>query len=208
MDYNDLSKKCPGNSKTTGRSTNTERPKTKKIITGGGRVKEKGFFTKFVETFVGMPVEDVAHNLIQETVVPAIKNTVLDSLNNGFEMLLYGETSHRSKNKSGYKAYSSYYDNKNSSKSSSSSRRSSRYGVKEYLFEKKQDAIDVLDDMRDMIAEYDEVSVSNYYGLIGLTQDFTDEEHGWRNLDHTRIFTVRDAGETKYGIDLPRTEDI
>jgi hypothetical protein len=66
------------------------------------------------------------------------------------------------------------------------------------------EAEDVLDRMRDLINEYQVATVSDFFDLVGLTGEFTDDKWGWYDLRSATIRPVRGG----YMFVLPRTQPI
>ena len=65
-------------------------------------------------------------------------------------------------------------------------------------------AVDVLNQMDDSIAEYQVVSVADFYDLVGLPAPYTGNNYGWTDLSSAKIVGVRDG----YIIRLPRAVPI
>ena len=58
----------------------------------------------------------------------------------------------------------------------------------------------MLSELLNIIAGYNLVTVSEYYGIVNQPTRYTDERYGWTNLDNARVVRVRDG----YMIKLPR----
>ena len=54
--------------------------------------------------------------------------------------------------------------------------------------------------MDDLIETYGLVSVADFYDLVGVTGDYTDNKYGWTDLRNANVIRVRDG----YMIKLPR----
>ena len=48
------------------------------------------------------------------------------------------------------------------------------------------------------------VTVGEFYGLGGITPEYTDGKGGWKNLRGANVQSVRDG----YRINLPRPEEL
>lgn len=72
------------------------------------------------------------------------------------------------------------------------------------ILDDRYEAERVLDEMANLLADYDQVTVGDYYDCVGETKEFTDENYGWTSLVGTRVLR-RDGG---YVIDLPPTESL
>ena len=55
--------------------------------------------------------------------------------------------------------------------------------------------------MEEIIATYGLVSVADFYELVGVPSNYTDNNYGWSNLRNAYVDRLRDGG---YIIKLPR----
>ena len=182
---------------------------TTKVI-AKATLKKKSFGEKVKEIFIGEDIQNVGDYILKEVVVPTIKNTIVDIIQNGISLLIFGESSGSSKRrKEGqYVSYGSY-----SSGSFRDRRRDDRkdnyYTSRgDYIFEgpnAKKDAQDVLNYMIDMIDMYGDCSVGNYYELIGAPSNYQDRKWGWKDLRYADVRMARGGG---YYIDLPNATYI
>ena len=69
------------------------------------------------------------------------------------------------------------------------------------LLATRVEAETVVDRMYDLLREYEMVSVSDLYSLLGLSSSYTDQKWGWTNLQSLDIRRVRDG----YILNLPKT---
>ena len=157
---------------------------------------------------------------IYDILLPAFKNTISDLIKNGVDMLLFGEvnprrgSSGRRRKRTAYSSYSrrddrGYYER----------RKRERQKILDYrdvIFDDFDDADDVLNDLCDLIEEYDQASVADFYELINsrtsidgtrfdVAGSFTDNRYGWRALGTTKVRACDGGG---YYIDLPKPKVI
>lgn len=184
--------------------------------TGKIRKMKKSPGRKLLETFIHDDVKDVKGYVISEVLIPAIKDTFAAIVHGTTDMLLYGET--RSRSRSERRDYSSIYykGNQYSSFDRSERRRENRNSrssssvddtitLDDILFERREEAQDCLDSLMEYIDRYDRpVSVSDFYGMVGVAGQFTDCEYGWDNLNQAQVRRVRDG----YIIKFPRPYPI
>lgn len=157
---------------------------------------------------------------IYDILLPAFKNTISDLIKNGVDMLLFGEvnprrgSSGRRRKRTSYSSYSRRDDRRYHG-----SRRRERQKILDYrdvIFDDFDDADDVLNDLCDLIEEYDQASVADFYELINsrtsidgtrfdVTGSFTDNRYGWRALGTTKVRACDGGG---YYIDLPKPKVI
>lgn len=184
----------------------------KKVIQGKAKVKKKGLGKKFSETVFAEDADSVGSYLISDVLAPAAKDTFVDFMHKGVEMLIYGDTRASS---SGYHKRSSrddeYYSYDNHSRRDrgrSESRRPARRRrsliFDDITFETRGDAERALDELFDRLDTYRYVTVADLYDVAEISHDFTYEKWGWTDLDpNIRPRRCRDGS---YMIPLPKAE--
>lgn len=177
-----------------------------KVVNGTAKTKKKSLGDRFADTFVSESAKDVKEYIIFDVLIPAVKDTFADIVNNGLNMLLYGETSRRSssKKRSGERtSYSRYYDeprrNRQSSKSEDRNERHG-YNYDEVILDTRSDAEDLLTQMYEVIDKYDFVSVFDMYEMAGVKTEYTDKNWGWDDITSASIVREKDG----YRLKLPR----
>jgi len=80
----------------------------------------------------------------------------------------------------------------------------SRHDFDDIILETRGEAEDVLSHMVDLIEDYGVASVGDYYDLLGIESNFTDNKYGWINVADGYVDRVRDG----YCIRLPRPREI
>ena len=185
--------------------------KRDKVISGKAVVRKKSLGKKFAETFLAEDIANVKDYLFYDVIVPAIKDTIVNTITNGIQAFVYGGS--RSQ---GQRFTGSYGVNRFSSGNSYTSY-SNRYGSprpdpamhtvdrgymndKEPILETRYDAEVVLDDLRDLIASYGQATVGDLYDLLGFDSKHTDYKWGWVDLGTAQVRHVYDG----WLVDLPR----
>jgi hypothetical protein len=79
-----------------------------------------------------------------------------------------------------------------------------QHDFSDIIIQSRAEAEDVLDGLRNLIHQYEVASVSDFYGLVGLTGEFTDDKWGWYDLRSASIRAIRGG----YVLMLPRTQPI
>lgn len=212
----------PGNSHRAKSDPPTEDNDAKKIepvVTGAVR-RKKSLGKRFGETFFGGDVRSAMAFVLQDVLVPAVKDTLSDALTKGFEQMIFGE-SRAPRRRSGYSYGGSNgyvsYDRYGSSRSSyqrgsvtprdrddnyrSMSRRGkANHNFDEILMATRHEAETVLSRMYDLLEKYEVVSVSDLYELVGESSDYTDAKWGWTDLRGSGVTRVREG----FLLDLPK----
>lgn len=178
-------------------------------------IKKKTLGDKFKETFVQDDAKTVGNYIFIDVVVPTIKDTIIDIVTKGINMLLWGgdrgynrtNSRHRraGSNIQGpqYTNYGSY--SYNSFRDQQSYRSLDKYSRENHnfdtiLFDTRSQARDVRDKLVDIIEAKNEATVADFYSLCRIRSEYTDEYYGWRELGVSRIRSYRD----KFILVLPR----
>lgn len=178
-------------------------------VTKGKVVQKKRPFLKRVKDAFGIKEsQGVLDYILFDIIIPATQNMILDSIINGAEMAILGETRGR-RGRRDYGGGSRYRYDKVSFRGEDrwdrrdrEDRRAPR-GMGDYediVFDSDRDAERVISGLVDMIDAYGQATVADLYDLSGITPEYTVGSFGWRNLGSARVRRGRDG----YYLDLPR----
>lgn len=194
----------PSNSHKRKEETKKPEKKVEKVTSGKVVKQKKTLGKKFTETFLGDNIESVSSYIIYDVIIPAAKNMISDTVSNGIEMLLFGQTrgsrTRRDRGKS-YVSYSNYYKDRDRDRDRQVSQRNrARHNFDDIILESRGEAEEVLSYLVDLTEDYGMASVADLYDLVGVTSNFTDNKYGWDNLSSGRVVPVRGG----YLLELPR----
>jgi len=186
-------------------------PRTEKIISGTVKQKKRGFGKKFAETFLEDDTKTVGSYIFWDVVIPGVKHMISELIGGGIDMLLFGERrrggaqTHRVNGRS-YVNYGSYSRERNYERDKRDVRdrdrsNRARHDFDDIVFETRGEAEYVLSHLSDLIIEYHMASVSDLYGLVGITPNFTDDRWGWTDMRGAHVSRIR--GE--YVLNMPKT---
>ena len=172
------------------------------VVTDKTKVKtrEKSLGKKFAETFLSDDLNSVKKYALYDVIIPAIKDTIVNIVKDGIEMLFYGTTKSSGSTKysnATYVSYSGYYNGKQSSKTY---KQENVPDYNEIILSSRGDAERVLGDMHDVIGEYGSVTVADLLEMVSLDSSFTDWKYGWTDLRGSSVKRVRGG----YLIVLPK----
>lgn len=201
-DLNNIDKsKLPPNKKTK---------KVEKVVTGKVVQQKKTFTEKFVSTFIGDEPSNVLGYILYDVLIPTAKDTIVDIVKGGIEMLVKGSRSNynssRNDNRSSYFNYNGVSSGTRNRPQQPTYRYNgrSRDNFDNILLASREDAEAVLQQLSDFIYDYGQATVADLYDLVGITGNFTDNKYGWFNLNGAKPRMVRGG----YKLDLPRTVDL
>ena len=163
--------------------------KIEKVVQGEVRSKKKSGLQKITDAFVPDDVANVKSYIIEDIVVPAAKEILLDSVK---AILGINSKNGNKQTPASRVSYRQYYNNDS---------RRNYYDFDDIIIDNRGEAEEVLDRMEEIIATYGLVSVADFYELVGVPSNYTDNNYGWSNLRNAYVDRLRDGG---YIIKLPR----
>lgn len=181
---------------------NKNEKKVEKVVKGKA-IKKKNVKRKLTDIFVSEDVSNVKNYVIMDVLVPAVKKAISDIVTNGIDMILYGETGRSKKSSSGNISYRDYYSKKDEDRRYGTSRRYG-YSYDDIILDTRAEAEDVLRAMDGILDTYGVISVADYYDLVGVDCNYTDNRYGWMNIRNASIESVRDG----YIIKMPKVSPI
>lgn len=181
---------------------NKEEKKPLKAV-GKGKVKKKSVFKKVFSVFVNEDVGSIKEYLVYDLLIPAIRDTIFNSITRSSEMLFYGKV--RGNKPNGAPTYVSYNSYSNKPNNGSGKRVRSVYSFDDIVMENRGEAEEVLDILNEMIDKYGEATVADFYELAGVSGNgYTDRSFGWKDLHHAYVQRVRDG----YLFNMPRCIEL
>jgi hypothetical protein len=187
----------------------TEQKKRAPIVTGGTSVKKKSELSKFASNFISDEASNLKRRIVQDIVVPTIRDTIWTAVTTVFETLLYGGGKGPGRSGTSYAGpYSAPYINYSTKKTSGGHQTEPQarnsLDFDHIVFRTPDDAHNVLDCLKDDIRDYGMAYVSSVYDLCNRANDapYTANRYGWRSLDKAEVLRLRGGGG--YIIKFPR----
>lgn len=164
-----------------------DRPKSEKVITGTAKTKKKNEIRKFADVFISEDMTSIKTFIIEDVVVPAVKNTVSDTvkgifdiIRNSIDVALFGNAGAPRKSSGSKVSYTSYYERERDRRPVGETRNRAQFDFDDIIYVSRGDAQLVLDQMDDMADRYDGVvRVSDMYEFSGLVAPYTANRYGW-----------------------------
>lgn len=194
-----------GNSNASKEALNEEKRVTKPITT---KVTEKkpSFFGKIKKKMFSDDAGHVGEYVLSDVIIPKVQGMLSDAFKSAIDFIFYGKGSGNNSNRRngiGTISYSSYY-NQNSNNipqiPASAYKQNSVFTVRNFVFDERWVAIDVLETLRGMIDRYGGASAGDFYDLINQSHSYTDMKYGWKDL--SQVEAIRDGAG--WIIDFPR----
>ena len=172
--------------------------RVEKVVKGQIVKRKRSILDNFSQTFFGDDTKSVASYVLWDVLIPAAKNTISEMVSTGIEMLLFGESkgdrTKRDRGKS-YVSYSNFYKDRGRDRGDrqDSFRARARHKFDDIVIESRGEAEEVLSALVDLIDNYDVATVADFYDLVGLTGEWSDNKYGWDNLNRATVNRVRDG---------------
>lgn len=180
----------------------TAEKKIEKVVSGSVKARKKSEIQKFADVFIQEDAQKVKSYILMDVLVPAIKKAISDIVTNGVDMILYGEIGRTKKNGAASKvSYRSYYDKRDDRLDYSSNKTRTGYEYDDIVLDNRGEAEEVLARMDELVATYGLVSVADFYDLVGITGNYTDNKYGWTDIRSASVVRAHGGG---YMIKLPR----
>lgn len=168
--------------------------------------KRKTFTQTIAETLVGGSDNAMTY-IINDVLIPAAKKTISEMVTSGIEMLLFGETGKldrgREREGKSYVSYNKRYRGREEERVRPSYR--DKFDLDEIFFRNGGDAADVLSELGDIIQEYGQVSVAEFFKLANIeSSSWTHTKWGWDDLSDARCTHTRNG----YLIQFPKPIEL
>lgn len=174
----------------------------KPVIQGSAKTKKNKDLKKFSDVFISDDASNVGSYIVQDVLLPTLKDTISEIIKNSIDMILFGESGRsRNRNRDNKPSYRSFYEERERGYSNRREQTRSLYSFDDILLDSRADAEEVLDSMIDIIERYGIVSVADMYDLVGVTGQYTDNKYGWTDLRTAHVERDRSGA---YYIKMPR----
>ncbi|AVO25297.1 hypothetical protein SEA_ODESZA_57 [Gordonia Phage Odesza] len=191
--------------------------KVEQITTNSVVRRKKPLMKRFSESFVGGDAQSVGAYIVADVLLPAAKDMVADAVSQGIEKMLFGEARAPRSRPAGNRgvggvgshiSYNRFSGNSQTTRPGApkpiSPRARATHDFDEIILATRAEAEEVIDNLYSLVGDYDVATVSDLYGMVGQTGNYTDEKWGWSDLRGTSISRVKGG----YLLDLPRPQFI
>lgn len=184
--------------------------KLEKVVQGEVIKKKKTLGDKFRETFVADDAQSVGSYIFVDVVVPTIKETIIDIVTKGINMIFYGDarTSYGRRkdptirpSRVDYGSYSSTsLDMGRGGRRAIDNRIRVGHNFDNLVYSTRGEAEEIRDNMVELISTYGQATVADLYDLSGITSEYTDHKYGWDELGSSKVRRVSEG----YIVMLPK----
>lgn len=224
-EWKDLETELPGNSYTSKTEKTKNQEKDPDLIAteildvssidGGEKIEEIDILEKDIKpvvkarkktNVVGETLKATGSFLITDILWPAVKDTIVEMVKSGIEMIAYGDAKPRKGvRRDGTRSYYDYnrryrypdrpsyyeddrppFDEPRPVKHSNSP-----YRYRDYVIPTRFEAETILEQMGDLMEQFGVVTVDDVLQFIGVDTVYTDVEFGWTSLENFREGCVK-----------------
>lgn len=197
-----------------------EEKNVEKVVTGVVVQRKKSLGKRFKTMFLAGPdIRSVMGQVWTDTIVPMSKDLIFAAGEGILRHKLFGEAPYRgpAARPRGHVPYdrvrsathvsphrSPMYREEVNPTPAISRRGRANFDFGEILIETRFEAMEVINQLYELLARYEQVTVADLYDLVGIERYSTDNRWGWVDLQGANIVRTRDG----YLLDLPRPEPI
>ena len=175
--------------------------KFEKATTGKVVAKEKNDIQKVASMFIAEDLRTVRDHIIKDVAIPSLKNVIVDLVWKSINMVMFGDDRPRTPSGTNYANTSRVSYNQYSIRSANPARPAAApINYQDVIFSSRGDADEVLNQMVDALGTYGNVSVADFYDLVGMTANYTDNKYGWYDIRNAYVQAVSGG----YVIKLPK----
>lgn len=180
--------------------------KVNRVTKGPVKVKQKSEFRKFADAFIGEDIPNLKDFIVKDIVIPAIRKTLWDITTGSADMFFGNGRNNKNGRRIDTVSYRRDYNSISYGGRNIGNRDSAKptFDYKNIFLATKDEAVDVLTQLDELLDQYDVVSINDYYDTVGVTGDPTACNYGWKNLDSAHVIRTRDG----WAVSLPRAMPI
>lgn len=191
------------NNSITARTKQEEREKIESVVKGKAAKQKETLGRKFKRLFMPGDIKDARTYIIEQVVIPGLKNGALAAV----EMIFFGQVSGRFQqrpgatnrnNQTNYSYISSAGARVGDRGLSMPRTKRESFSFQDIWFESYDDAVAVVEAMVDILDRLGVVAVGDFYTVCGIETEYTDYDWGWRSLTKLEPRRIRDG----YTIDM------
>lgn len=163
-------------------------------------VKKQSGLQKFAKSFLAEDAKSIGDYVLNDIIMRSIKDTFFDMVTNGLRMALFGDARPNNRNRTTVGSKYSYNSILDGPRTKGYSRGERIWNFDELIIPNREEAEGVIAQLFDILERYERVRVADFYTLLGLDYEYTDNDYGWTRLENSYVKHVRDG----YVVVLPK----
>ena len=150
--------------------------------------------------FIAEDLKTVKDHILKVVAVPKLQDFFADLMIATINMIFHGDDRPRNNYSGSYAQPNRVSYNQYSERNNNQARPAAAINYQDVIFSSRGDAEEVLSQMIDAISTYNCVSVADFYDLVGMTSNYTDNKYGWYDMRSAYVQAVNGG----YIIRLPK----
>lgn len=210
----------PPNSQKAREAQQPPREKVSRVTSAETVRRKRGLGRRFKETFIAGTPRDAGASMVEDVVIPAIRETIHEALRTGLDHLILGgtrkprasssslpwATTQPNKGRVDYQGYGGTTTRASQQATRSVSRQSrARHEFHDLVIPSRMEAQSVIDQMFDIVSQHGEINIAELYEMTGIESSHVDLKWGWTDLSGARAVRLRTGG---YLLDLPDPQPL
>lgn len=181
-----------------------------KMVEGVVVTRKQPWYKRFARNMVADDAQSIGDWVLQEVIVPSVKNLISDMVKGTTDRALYGTSRARRREVGDRGSLRTRYDRMSDEpepRRMLSREDRARHNFDQVVLESRSEADRVIDQMISRARKFNVVTVSDLYDFVGVTGSYADRNHGWTAERLERYADVRQV-RGGFLLDLPETEPI
>lgn len=196
------------NSLTDNKKEEPKKESIEPVVKKPAKVKKKSKTKqKLMELFIPADIESVKEHIVEDLIVPRIKNLLLDALIDSVSSVLGIEKPSKSSTK--HRSYNSLYDDRDSRRERETH---TAHTYDDIVFETEREAYDVKNRLMELIEKNGEATILQYYDAarLGYLTSPSDNNYGWTDLSRAEVVRTYNREDRcyEYVIKMPRARHL
>lgn len=221
-DYNEV-KAAPKPAVDPSKEPTEAKPQRKLQPVGKIQQRKRGVFERLVVGLIGPDgLPSIGNYLSHEVILPAVKDILANSLTTGIQMAIFGKDAasrpvqrtnysnvsrqpyYSSRDNRTYRPQTDYNRGPQTQKQRQGNDRASNFNPEDYIMDTRDEAMSALTQLQEYADEYNQVSLADFFDLMGIDTQYTDNNYGWMYDDVMKGKVVMIRGG--YALRLPRLD--
>lgn len=161
------------------------------------RVRKQNLVRRLGRALIEDNIEVAREKALDDIVVPGIKSLIFDGLVAMLNVVLFGDRGYSYRGTYSQRkdrtSYRDYYDKRESNRRDRQAVSSTSLYPDDIVVATREKAEEALSDLDDIIYERGRASLAEFYDLLEVTANWTDNRYGWTDISNASIRPVRDG---------------
>ncbi len=184
----------------------TQEPKkVQPIVSGEAIQRKKSAGRRFIETFFSGDAKSAGGYVLQQVLIPALRDMIADAGRQGIERIIYPDVrggGRRSDSRGSFGHVQYNQPSRNGFRSDPRDNAPIKLGRRfdEIIIAEREEAVEILDTMNELVGRFGQATVADLYDMCRIKGSSTDNNWGWEDLRTSDIRRVNGG----YLLEMPK----